>query len=124
MDPRILPNSEISYSKKDWQNTELTHYLLARLKHHNDHRMCILNTIFACKSYICVRQKHITPKRITLSQCFCVGLFVVFHVEIKRQYDNLMWRLFTLCGFTKPHIFLIHLSVIINFYRSCTTMCR
>ena len=74
---RILKGS---YSKKDWQNTELSHFLLERLKHHKDH--WILKTIFACKSFICVRQKHITPKRITLSQCFCVRLFVFFHVEI------------------------------------------
>ena len=59
---RILKGS---YSKKDWQNTELSHFLLERLKHHKDH--WILKTIFACKSFICVRQKHITPKRITLS---------------------------------------------------------
>ena len=44
-----------SYSKKDWQNNELTHYLLASLKHHKDHWVCILKTIFACKSFICVR---------------------------------------------------------------------
>ena len=34
---------------------ELTHYLLARLKHYKDHRVCILKTIFACKSFLCVR---------------------------------------------------------------------
>ena len=49
---RILKGS---YSKKDWQNTELTHYLLAGLKHYKDHWVCILKTIFACKSFICVR---------------------------------------------------------------------
>ena len=31
---RILKGS---YSKKDWQNTELSHFLLERLKHHKDH---------------------------------------------------------------------------------------
>ena len=42
---RILKGS---YSKKDWQNIELTHYLLARLKHYKGHWVCILKTIFAC----------------------------------------------------------------------------
>ena len=45
MDPRILQNSE-------WF---LTHYFLRRLKHYKDHWVCILKTIFACKSFICVR---------------------------------------------------------------------
>ena len=56
MDPRILPNSErFLLLKKNWQYNELTNYLLARLKHYKDHLVCILKTIFACKSFICVR---------------------------------------------------------------------
>ena len=49
---RILKGS---YSKKNWQYNKLTNYLLARLKHYKDHLVCILKTIFACKSFICVR---------------------------------------------------------------------
>ena len=56
---RILKGS---YSTKDWQNTELTHYLLARLKRYKDQWVCILKTIFACKSFI------------------YVTLFVFFHI--------------------------------------------
>ena len=56
---RILKGS---CSTKDWQNTELTHYLFARLKRYKDQWVCFLKPIFACKSFICVR------------------LFVFFHV--------------------------------------------
>ena len=88
MDPRILPNSETFLLFKKLAKNELTHYLLARLKHYKDHLVCILKPIFACKSFI------------------CVSLFVFLHVANGVEINTTVWQsqlefiYFSICGFT------------------------